>query len=70
VSLAEGISSPKDSPAATKDPEGTSEPPGKPGEGLETTRAWSAQDRLGPDEALLAVRPFCSPHHTISDVSA
>lgn len=36
-------------------------------ESLETTRIYSALGRLNPDEALLTVRPFRSPHHTISD---
>jgi magnesium chelatase family protein len=38
-----------------------------PPERLETTRVYSALGRLKPDEALLATRPFRSPHHTISD---
>src|SRR4030081_2541971 len=38
-----------------------------PPESLETTRVYSALGRLKPDEALLASRPFRSPHHTISD---
>src|SRR6478672_1740873 len=42
-------------------------PPLTPEESLETTRIYSALGRLAPDEALLAVRPFRSPHHTISD---
>ena len=42
-------------------------PPLTPGESLETTRIYSALGRLGPDQALLATRPFRSPHHTISD---
>src|ERR1700682_6657134 len=42
-------------------------PPLTPGESLETTRIYSALGRLNPDEALLATRPFRSPHHTISD---
>jgi magnesium chelatase family protein len=42
-------------------------PPLTPGESLETTRIYSALGRLNPDEALLASRPFRSPHHTISD---
>jgi magnesium chelatase family protein len=42
-------------------------PPLTPGESLETTRIYSALGRLGSDEALLASRPFRSPHHTISD---
>ena len=42
-------------------------PPLTPAESLETTRIYSALGRLSPDEALLATRPFRSPHHTISD---
>ena len=42
-------------------------PPLTPPESLETTRIYSALGRLSPDEALLATRPFRSPHHTISD---
>ncbi len=42
-------------------------PPLTSAESLETTRIYSSLGRLGPNEALLAVRPFRSPHHTISD---
>ena len=42
-------------------------PPLTPQESLETTRIYSALGRLQPGEALLATRPFRSPHHTISD---
>src|SRR6202790_3155290 len=42
-------------------------PPLTPAESLETTRVYSALGRLSAGEALLAVRPFRSPHHTISD---
>jgi magnesium chelatase family protein len=42
-------------------------PPLTPAESLETTRIYSALGRLMPGEALLATRPFRSPHHTISD---
>src|SRR5439155_11027608 len=38
-----------------------------PDESLETTRIYSALGRMPAGEALLAVRPFRSPHHTISD---
>ena len=38
-----------------------------PGESIETTRIYSAVGRLKPGQPLLAVRPFRSPHHTISD---
>lgn len=36
-------------------------------ESIETTRIYSALGRLQPGQPLLAVRPFRSPHHTISD---
>jgi magnesium chelatase family protein len=42
-------------------------PPLTPTESLETTRVYSAMGRLPAGEALLAVRPFRTPHHTISD---
>jgi magnesium chelatase family protein len=42
-------------------------PPLTPEESLETTRIYSALGRLPAGEALLAARPFRSPHHTISD---
>src|SRR5215217_2992210 len=42
-------------------------PPLTPAESLETTRIYSALGRLEPGQALLAQRPFRSPHHTISD---
>ena len=42
-------------------------PPLTPVESLETTRIYSATGRLEPGAALLATRPFRSPHHTISD---
>jgi magnesium chelatase family protein len=42
-------------------------PPLTPAESLETTRVYSAMGRLSPGQALLATRPFRSPHHTISD---
>ncbi len=38
-----------------------------PGESIETTRIYSSVGRLKPGQPLLAVRPFRSPHHTISD---
>ncbi len=37
-------------------------------ESIETTRIYSALGRLKPGQPLLAVRPFRSPHHTISSV--
>ncbi len=36
-------------------------------EALETTRIHSVAGTLKPDQALMATRPFRSPHHTISD---
>jgi len=38
-------------------------------EALETTRIWSATGLLAEGTALLARRPFRSPHHTVSDVA-
>src|SRR5471030_633349 len=37
-------------------------------EAIETTKIFSVSGMLEKDRALLAVRPFRSPHHTISDV--
>lgn len=37
-------------------------------EALETTKIYSAGGHLLPDQALVATRPFRSPHHTISDI--
>ena len=42
-------------------------PPLTTDESLETTRIYSAVGRLPEGESLLSVRPFRSPHHTISD---
>ncbi|MCE9529804.1 MAG: YifB family Mg chelatase-like AAA ATPase [Planctomycetes bacterium] len=42
-------------------------PPLTPNESLETTRIYSAIGRLAAGESLLTIRPFRSPHHTISD---
>ncbi len=42
-------------------------PPLNPAESLETTRIYSAMGRLPADQPLLSVRPFRTPHHTISD---
>jgi magnesium chelatase family protein len=42
-------------------------PPLTPEESLETTRIYSSLGYLKSGEALLAVRPYRSPHHTISD---
>ncbi|MCC7518668.1 MAG: YifB family Mg chelatase-like AAA ATPase [Verrucomicrobiae bacterium] len=38
-------------------------------EALETTRIHSVAGLLAPGQALVAARPFRSPHHTISDVA-
>jgi Mg chelatase-like protein len=38
-------------------------------EALETTKIHSVVGHLSPGSGLLAVRPFRSPHHTISDVA-
>jgi len=42
-------------------------PPLTPGESLETTCIYTAMGRLPSDQPLLSVRPFRTPHHTISD---
>jgi magnesium chelatase family protein len=39
----------------------------QPAESLETTRIYSALGLLRPGQALMAVRPFRSPHHSVSD---
>jgi magnesium chelatase family protein len=38
-------------------------------EALETTKIHSVAGLLAPGQSLLAVRPYRSPHHTISDVA-
>ncbi|MBN1475136.1 YifB family Mg chelatase-like AAA ATPase [Candidatus Sumerlaeota bacterium] len=38
-------------------------------EALETTKIHSIAGTLGPQSALIAHRPFRSPHHTVSDVA-
>jgi magnesium chelatase family protein len=38
------------------------------GEALETTKVYSVGGHMMPNQALVAVRPFRSPHHTISEV--
>jgi magnesium chelatase family protein len=42
-------------------------PPLTPAESLETTRIYSAMGLLRRGEPLMAVRPFRSPHHSVSD---
>jgi len=42
-------------------------PPLTPEESLETTRIYSAMGLLPAEQPLLTVRPFRSPHHTVSD---
>jgi magnesium chelatase family protein len=42
-------------------------PPLSQEESLETTRIYSAVGRLKADQALVLLRPFRSPHHTISE---
>jgi magnesium chelatase family protein len=44
-------------------------PPLTLNEALETTKIHSVAGRLGRDAALMTIRPFRSPHHTISDVA-
>lgn len=46
---------------------GTILPDLSPDESLETTRIYSAVGRLPEGQALLLIRPFRSPHHTISE---
>ena len=46
---------------------GTVLPQLSPDESLETTRIWSAVGRLDPGQPLMLLRPFRSPHHTISE---
>ena len=38
-----------------------------PAESLETTQIYSSMGRLEPGQPLMAGRPFCTPHHSISD---
>ncbi len=38
-------------------------------EALETTKIHSVAGLMSPNDALISVRPFRSPHHTISDVA-
>ena len=44
-------------------------PPLSLAESLETTKIHSVAGKLGKDSSLVAVRPFRSPHHTISQVA-
>lgn len=44
-------------------------PPLSLNEALETTKIHSVGGKLSKDTSLISVRPFRSPHHTISDVS-
>ena len=44
-------------------------PPLSLNEALETTKIHSVAGKVGRDTALIAIRPFRSPHHTISDVA-
>jgi magnesium chelatase family protein len=37
------------------------------GRSLETKRIYSAMGRLQPGQSLMAVRPFCTPHHCVRD---
>lgn len=44
-------------------------PPLTLNEALETTKIHSVAGKLGRDATLMTIRPFRSPHHTISDVA-
>ena len=44
-------------------------PPLALSEALETTKIHSVAGKIGKDTSLMTIRPFRSPHHTISDVA-
>lgn len=44
-------------------------PPLSLNEALETTKIHSVAGKMGRDTSLVSIRPFRSPHHTISDVA-
>ncbi len=44
-------------------------PPFTMHEALETTKIHSVAGKIGTDTSLMCIRPFRSPHHTISDVA-
>lgn len=44
-------------------------PPLSLGESLETTKIHSVAGKLGKESSLISIRPFRSPHHTISQVA-
>ena len=44
-------------------------PPLSLNEALETTKIHSVAGRMGKESSLISMRPFRSPHHTISDVA-
>jgi magnesium chelatase family protein len=42
-------------------------PPLSLGESLETTQIYSVAGKMRKDDSLISIRPFRSPHHTVSD---
>lgn len=38
-------------------------------EALDTTKIHSVAGRLSSSQSIMTIRPFCSPHHTISDIA-